>query len=155
MSDAPGTMRVVLRRANDAVHFLAETGAGGRVPIDGAPALGGRGLGARPMELLLAGRGGCAAIDVVGILRKQRQPVEDVSVTVEGDRAPGEPSVFTRIHVHFAIRGPTDPDAAARAVALSMDKYCSAARVLERSASISYTHAVEPAGAATGGRGGP
>lgn len=151
MSDPPRTMRVVLRRANDAVHFVAETGAGGRVPIDGAPAVGGRGLGARPMELLLAGLGGCSAIDVVGILRKQRQAVEDVAVTVEGEREPGEPSGFSRIHVHFSLRGPVDPDAVRRAVALSMDKYCSVARVLERSAAISYSHAVESAAAPVAG----
>ncbi len=154
MSEAPRTMRVVLRRANDAVHFVAETGSGGRVPIDGAPAIGGRGLGARPMELLLAGLGGCSAIDVVGILAKQRQAVDDVTVAVEGERAPGEPSVFTRIHVHFTVRGPADPQAVARAVALSMDKYCSAARALEQTAAITYTHEVETATAtpAAGGR---
>jgi putative redox protein len=142
MSDSR-TMRVMLRRANDAVHFVAETGGGGRVPIDGAPAIGGQGLGARPMELLLAGLGGCSAMDVVSILRKQRQTVDDLAVAVEGERAPGEPSVFTRIHVHFAVRGPTDGDAVARAVALSMDKYCSAARVLEQTAAISYSHTLE------------
>ncbi|MGH7632018.1 MAG: OsmC family protein [Gemmatimonadales bacterium] len=154
MSEAPRTMRVVLRRANEAVHFVAETGGGGRVPIDGAPAIGGQGLGARPMELLLAGLGGCGAIDVVGILTKQRQAVDDVTVAVEGERAPGEPSVFTRIHVHFTVRGPADPQAVGRAVALSMDKYCSAARVLEQTAAITYTHEVEPAAAApaAGGR---
>jgi putative redox protein len=145
MSDSPRTLRVVLRRANEAVHFLAETDGGGRVPIAGAPDVGGQGLGARPMELLLAGLGGCSAIDVIGILGKQRQTVEDVTVAVEGERAPGEPSVFTRIHVHFTVRGPADPQAVARAVGLSMDKYCSAARVLEQSATISYSHVLDPA----------
>jgi putative redox protein len=154
MSDAR-TMRVVLRRANDAVHFVAETGGGGRVPIDGAPAIGGQGLGARPMELLLAGLGGCSAIDVLGILRKQRQTVDDLTVAVEGERAPGEPSVFMRIHVHFAVRGPTDGDAVARAVALSMDKYCSVARVLEQTAAISYSHTLEATPAAAGERAEP
>ena len=154
MSDAR-TMRVMLRRANDAVHFVAETGGGGRVPIDGAPAIGGQGLGARPMELLLAGLAGCSAMDVLGILRKQRQTVDDLTVAVEGERAPGEPSVFTRIHVHFAVRGPTDGDAVARAVALSMDKYCSAARVLERSAVISYSHTLETTPTAPGDRAEP
>ena len=147
MSDAARTVRVVLRRANDAVHFVAETGAGGRVPIDGAPALGGQGLGARPMELLLAGLGGCTAIDVVGILGKQRQTVEDVTVAVEGERAQGEPSVFARIHVHFTVRGPADSQAVTRAVGLSMDKYCSVARVLEQTATITYSHELEPAAA--------
>ncbi|HEX2450474.1 MAG TPA: OsmC family protein [Gemmatimonadales bacterium] len=145
MSQAASTLRVVVRRVNAAVHFLAETGSGARVSIDGAPAIGGQGLGARPMELLLAGLGGCSGIDVVGILTKQRQPVEDVTVAVEGARAPGEPSVFERIHVHITVQGPTDANAVARAVALSMDRYCSVARVLERSASITYSHDLVPA----------
>ncbi len=148
MSDGPRTMRVVLRRANEAVHFLAEAGSGGQVPIDGAPSIGGQGLGARPMELLLAGLGGCGAMDVIGILARQRQTVEGLTVAVEAERAPGEPSVFTRIHVHFTVRGPADPQAVARAVALSMDKYCSAARVLEHTAAISHSYEVEPAAAA-------
>ena len=73
-------MRAVVRRRNDGVHFVAETDSGGRVPIDGSPAIGGQGLGARPMELLLSALGGCAGIDVVGILAKQRQPVDDLVV---------------------------------------------------------------------------
>jgi putative redox protein len=74
--------------------------------------------------------------------------VEDVTVAVEGERAPGEPSLFTRIHLHFVVRGPADQQAVARAVALSMDKYCSVARVLEPTAAITYTHDAEPASAA-------
>jgi putative redox protein len=142
-------MRAVLTRKNGAVHFVAETGSGAQVSIDGAPAIGGEGLGARPMELLLAALGGCAGIDVVGILGKQRQPVEDLVITVEGERAPGDPSVFTSIRVHFAVRGPKDDRAVARAVELSMDKYCSVARVLEPTAAISYDWSVEPAVAAS------
>lgn len=144
-------MRAVVRRRNGAVHFVAETESGGRVPIDGSPAVGGQGLGARPMELLLSALGGCAGIDVVGILAKQRQPVEDLVVTVDGERTPGEPSVFTRIHVHFAVTGPGDESAVERAVDLSMEKYCSVARVLERTAVISHSHAVIPLTAAPGG----
>ena len=143
----PRTVRAVVRRRNDAVHFVAETGSGGRVPIDGSPTIGGQGLGARPMELLLSALGGCTGIDVVGILAKQRQPVEDLPVTVEGERGPGEPAVFTRIHVHFAVRGPTDERAVARAVELSMEKYCSVARTLEHTAAIEYAYTLEPAAA--------
>jgi putative redox protein len=101
------------------------------------------------MELLLSALGGCAGIDVVGILAKQRQTVEDLTVTVEGERTPGEPSVFSRIHVDFAITGPADEQAVQRAVELSMEKYCSVARVLERTAAISYSHTVSPMVAAT------
>ena len=144
------TLRVVVRRGNGAVHFVAETASGGRVPIDGAPSVGGAGLGARPMELLLSALGGCAGIDVVGILAKQRQPIDDLTVTVEGERAPGEPSVFTRIHVHFSVSGPVDEHALARAVGLSMKKYCSVARTLEHTATITYDHTLEPAPARGG-----
>lgn len=143
-------MRVVVRRRNDAVHFVAETGSGGRVPIDGAPAVGGEGLGARPMELLLSALGGCAAIDVVGILVKQRQTVDDLAVTVEGERGEGEPALFTRIHVHFEVSGPAHERAVARAVELSMDKYCSVARTLEHTAAIDYSYALVPAAATPG-----
>jgi putative redox protein len=143
-------MRVVVRRRNDAVHFVAETGSGGRVPIDGAPAAGGEGLGARPMELLLSALGGCAAIDVLGILVKQRQTMDDLAVTVEGERSEGEPALFIRIHVHFDVSGPVDERAVARAVELSMDKYCSVARTLEHTAEIDYSHALVRATATPG-----
>jgi len=142
------TLRAVVRRRNGAVHFVAETGSGGLVPIDGSPVVGGEGLGARPMELLLSALGGCAGIDVVGILTKQRQPIEDLAVTVEGERAPGEPAVFTRIHVHFTVSGPVDERAVARAVELAMEKYCSVARTLEHTAAIAHSYALEPAAAA-------
>lgn len=149
MSAAAGPrLRAVLTRRNGAVHFVAETGSGAQVSIDGAPAIGGQGLGARPMELLLSALGGCTGIDIVGILGKQRQPVGDLVIAVEGERAPGEPAVFTSIHVHFTVTGPTDERAVARAVQLSMDKYCSVARVLEPTAAITYDWALEPAGAA-------
>jgi putative redox protein len=137
-------MRVTLERQNDAVHFMARTEAGGVLPIDGAPAVGGQGLGARPMELMLAGLGGCSGIDVVGILKKQREPVTGMTITVEGEREQGrEPSLFARIHVHFVIRGPEDEHKVARAVELSMTKYCSVARILEKSATITWSHALE------------
>jgi putative redox protein len=139
-------MRVTLERRNDAVHFVARTEAGGVLPIDGAPAAGGQGLGARPMEVLLASLGGCSGVDVVGILKKQREPVTGMTITVEGEREQGkEPSLFTRIHVHFAIQGPVDDAKVARAIELSMAKYCSVARMLEKSATITWSHALEGA----------
>ncbi len=137
-------MRVTLGRKNDAVHFIARTEGGGVVPIDGAPAIGGQGLGARSMELLLAGIGGCSGIDVLTILQKQREQVAGFSITVDGEREAGrEPSLFRKIHLHFAIRGPRDPAHVARAVELSMTKYCSVARILEPTAAISWSHVVE------------
>jgi putative redox protein len=134
-------MRVTLDRQNDAVHFIARTEGGGVVPIDGAPSLGGQGLGARPMELLLAGLGGCSGIDVISILQKQREPVTAVTITVDAEREQGkEPSLFRTVHVHFAVSGPHDAAHLARAVELSMSKYCSVARVLEPTATITWSH---------------
>lgn len=139
-------MRVVLERQNDAVHFVAKTEAGGVVPIDGSPTVGGQGLGARPMELVLTGLGACSGIDVVGILKKQRETITGMTVTVEGEREVGkEPSLFRAVHVHFALQGPIDETKVARAVALSMEKYCSVARILERTATITWSHSVEGA----------
>ncbi|MBI3791080.1 MAG: OsmC family protein, partial [Gemmatimonadetes bacterium] len=113
------------------------------VPIDGSHVVGGQGLGARPMELLLAGLGGCSAIDVVSILGKQREAITAMTVTVEADREPDVvPSLFTHIHCHFEIAGPVSAANVARAVELSMAKYCSAARILEKSANITWSHAV-------------
>ncbi|HMV31856.1 MAG: OsmC family protein [Gemmatimonadales bacterium] len=139
-------MRVILERRNQAVHFTATTESGATVAIDGAPAIGGQGLGARPMELVLTALGACSGIDVVTILAKQRQEVHAVRVTVEGEREPGrEPSLFATVHVRFEVTGGCDPDKLAHAVGLSMEKYCSVARILERSATITWSHAVLPA----------
>jgi putative redox protein len=139
-------MRVTLERQNDAVHFVARTEGGGVVPIDGAPAVGGQGLGARPMELLLAGLGGCSGIDVISILQKQREIVTGVTITVDAEREQGkEPSLFKTVHVHFAVRGPRDEAHLSRAVELSMSKYCSVARILEPTATVTWSHTLEGA----------
>lgn len=139
-------MRVVLERRNQAVHFVATTESGATVAIDGAPAIGGQGLGARPMELVLTALGACSGIDVATILGKQRQEVEAIRVTVDGEREPGkEPSLFRSIVVRFEVTGRCDPDKLAQAVNLSMEKYCSVARILEPTAALSWSHAVLPA----------
>ncbi|MEO8140058.1 MAG: OsmC family protein [Gemmatimonadota bacterium] len=139
-------MRVTLERQNDAVHFVATTEAGGVVAIDGSPAVGGLGLGARPMELLLAGIGGCSGIDVVSILQKQRETVSGVTITVDAEREQDkEPALFKTVHVHFAVRGPHDDSHVARAVELTMSKYCSVARILEPTATITWSHTLHGA----------
>ncbi len=118
----------------------------GVVQVDGSPAVGGEGLGARPMEIVLVGLGGCSGIDVVSILKKQRQVLRDLTITVEGDRAENEtPAVFRRIRVHFDAHGDLDPVQVRRAVELSMEKYCSVARMLESTAAISHTFSVNGA----------
>ena len=123
----------------ESVAFVAESGSGHAVVVDGAPQAGGRNVGMRPMELLLAGTAACTAFDVVWILKRARQPVADCIVDAEAERAPQEPKVFTRIHLKYAVAGRgLDPKQVERAVRLSKEKYCSATIMLGRSAEITY-----------------
>ena len=117
------------------MSFLAETGSGHVVAMDGPPEAGGRNLAPRPMEMLLAGTGGCTAFDVVSILKKGRHAVTGCDVEVHADRADTDPKVFTRIHFHFRVRGKQlKPEAVTRAVELSSEKYCSASIMLGKTA---------------------
>ena len=123
----------------DGVAFRATTGSGHTLTMDGAPEGGGRDLGPRPMETVLAGTGGCTAYDVVSILRKSRQDVAEVLVDVDAERAPVDPRVFTRIHFHFTVKGRgVKTEAVERAIALSAEKYCSASIMLGKTAAISH-----------------
>jgi putative redox protein len=117
--------------------FVAETGSGHVLAMDGAPDGGGRNLAPRPMETVLAGTGGCSAYDVVTILRRGRHDVRGCTVKLQAERAPSDPKVFTRIHMHFVVSGHHLDDAAvARAVALSHEKYCSATAMLAKTAQV-------------------
>ena len=122
--------------------FVAETGSGHILAMDGAPdeaqpALGGRNLAPRPMEALLAGTGGCTAYDVVLILRRGRHDVRGCSVKLSAERADKDPKVFTKMHLHFTVTGKGLPAAAVeRAIALSHEKYCSASIMLGKTAHI-------------------
>ena len=121
------------------VSFVAETGSGHALFVDGAPSAGGRNLGPRPMELVLAGTAACTAFDVVWILRKARQQVSECTVEAEAERAHDEPQVFTRIHFVYRIRGKDLKRAQVeRAVKLSKEKYCSATAMLAKTAEISF-----------------
>ena len=123
----------------EGVSFVAETGSGHAVVIDGAPEAGGRNIGARPMELMLAGAASCTAFDVVWILKKARQPVLDCVVEANAERAPVDPKIFTAIHFVFRVAGRgLDPKQVERAVALSKEKYCSATIMLAKSATITH-----------------
>ncbi|WP_028874968.1 OsmC family protein [Tepidiphilus margaritifer] len=120
--------------------FLAETGSGHLVAMDGAPEAGGRNLAPRPMELLLAGAGGCTAFDIVMILEKGRQVVKGCEVRLEAERAPSDPKVFTRIRFHYVVRGRgLDANRVERAVKLSAEKYCSASIMLGKTAELEHT----------------
>ena len=128
---------------SEGMSFVAQTGSGHALVVDGAPEHGGRNLGARPMELVLAGAAACTAFDVVLILRKARQPVTDCVVEAEADRAAVEPKVFTRIRLAYTVAGHgLDPRQVERAVKLSKEKYCSATIMLGRTAEIETTVAI-------------
>lgn len=130
-------------RWNDGMSFVAETGSGHLVCMDGAPEAGGRNLAPRPMELLLAGTGGCTAFDVVLILKRGRHEVTGCELKLQADRAETDPKVFTRINMHFVVSGRNlKPDAVARAVNLSAEKYCSASIMLGKTAEITHSFEV-------------
>lgn len=121
----------------EGVSFAAETGSGHALVIDGAPDAGGRNLGPRPMELVLAGAAACSAFDVVWILNKARQPVADCVVEAEADRAEADPKVFTRIRLVYRVAGRgLDRRQVERAVQLSKEKYCSATIMLGQTAEV-------------------
>jgi putative redox protein len=123
--------------------FLAETGSGHLLTMDGAPEGGGRNLAPRPMETVLAGTGGCTAYDVVLILRRGRHDVRGCQVKLSAERASTEPKVFTRIAMHFVITGRGLPAAAVeRAIALSHERYCSASAMMARTAEISTSYEI-------------
>ena len=123
--------------------FVAETGSGHLLTMDGAPDGGGRNLAPRPMETLLAGAGACTAYDVVLILKRGRHEVTGCEVKVQAERAPTDPKVFTRINLHFTVRGRNLSDAVvARAITLSHEKYCSATIMLSKTADITTSHEV-------------
>ena len=128
--------------------FVAETGSGHTLMMDGAPDAakpenGGQNLAARPMELLLAGTGGCTAYDVVLILKRGRHDVRGCSVKLSAERAETEPKVFTTINMHFTVSGKALPELAVeRAIALSHEKYCSASVMLGKTAQITTSFEV-------------
>lgn len=129
--------------AASGMAFVAETGSGHLLTMDGAADGGGRNLAPRPMETVLAGTGACAAYDVVLILQRGRHAVTACRVKLSAERAPVDPKVFTRIHMHFIVSGHAlDAQAVARAVSLSHEKYCSATAMLAKSAEIIVSHEV-------------
>lgn len=128
--------------------FLAETGSNHVVAMDGAPDGGGRNLAPRPMEMVLLGTGGCTAYDVMVILKKSGQQVTACEVSLTSERAQADPKVFTRIHMHFLVRGRAlKPKLVEQAIRLSHEKYCSASIMLGKTAAITEDYEIieEPA----------
>jgi putative redox protein len=127
-----------------AAAFEATAGSGGKLVVDGAKEIGGEDRGMRPMELLLASVASCAAMDVVHILRKQKEPLEHLAIEIEGARGVGEPSPFTRMKLVFVARGAVDSHKLTRAVSLAVEKYCSASESLAPEIPVTWEARVEP-----------
>lgn len=127
----------------DGMSFIGETESGHAIVMDGAPDAGGRNLGPRPMETVLAGTGGCTAFDVVLILKRSKQEVTGCHIELDADRADADPKVFTRIHMHFVVRGRNlKPSLVENAIKLSHQKYCSASIMLAKTAQITHDYEI-------------
>jgi putative redox protein len=136
-------IKIEVNRLNDAYHMEALNEQGNRVEMDGSPDIGGGNNGMRPMQMLLAAMGGCSGIDVISVLKKQRQELRDIKITITGEREKDAvPSLYTEVHAHFRLYGNIDPQKAEKAVSLSVEKYCSVARTLEKNAKITYSFEV-------------
>jgi putative redox protein len=135
-------MECTIKWMDNGMSFIAETGSGHLVAMDGAPEGGGRNLAPRPMELILAGTGGCTAFDVVLILKRGRHDVRGCSVRLEAERADSDPKVFTRIRFIYTVSGRgLKRETVERAIHLSAEKYCSASIMLAKTAEL--THELE------------
>jgi putative redox protein len=132
--------------AASGMTFMAETGSGHVLTMDGAPEGGGRNLAPRPMETVLAGTGACTAYDVVLILKRGRHDVRGCQAKLTSERAQTEPKVFTKIHMHFIVSGKSLPEAAVqRAIQMSHEKYCSASAMLAKTAGITTSYEIQDA----------
>ncbi len=137
-------MKITLKRLDENYHLEAANESGNSVHIDASPVIGGGGNGARPMELLIMGLGGCSSIDIISILKKARQPLEDIQVEIIAEREQGkEPALFTTIHAHYILIGDLQEAHVKRAIDLSLEKYCSVARVLEKTATITWSYEIK------------
>lgn len=136
-------IKIELNRLNDAFHFSASNDNGNAVLLDASEDIGGTNQGMRPMQMLLAAMGGCSAIDVINILKKQRQDLKDLKITVTGEREKDAvPSLYQTVHAHFRFYGNLDPDKVEKAINLSIEKYCSVSRTLEKAGAV-VTHSFE------------
>jgi putative redox protein len=133
-------VKIEIGRLNDGFHMEAVNEQGRSIQMDASPDIGGTNQGMRPMQVLLAAMGGCSSIDVINILKKQRQDLRDIKITVTGEREKDAvPSLYTDVHAHFKLFGNIDPDKAEKAVSLSVEKYCSVVKTMEKTAKITYS----------------
>ncbi len=136
-------MKIVLSRENDNVHFTGQGLTPVKVHLDGSPSVGGEDAGARPMELVLMALGGCSAIDLVSILKKQRQQIDDLQIEVEGEREPNAvPAPFKAIHMKFIFKGQLEEEKVKRAIQLSVEKYCSVQAMLAPTVTITWSYSI-------------
>jgi len=139
-------MEITIQRLKEEApfHLRATNESGNTADLDGALHLGGTNQGMRPMELLLSSVGSCTTMDIIHLLRKQRQELRDIKASLKGDRPDTHPMVFTHIHLHFDLYGDINPKKAERAVSLAVEKYCPALRMVEKVASITYDFEIHP-----------
>lgn len=136
-------MKIILKRLDDAYHMEAVNEEGCKIETDGAPKIGGGNKGMRPMQLLLVAAGSCSSIDIISILKKQKQELKDLDVEVTAEREQDKvPSLFTEIHVHYKLSGDLSEDKVKRAVSLSMDKYCSVVKIMEKTAKVTSSYEI-------------
>lgn len=134
-------MQIKLQRVDEDFRMEASNEHGNIVTLDASPVVGGHNTGMRPMQLLLASLGGCSSIDVISILRKQRQPLEDIQVTIDAEREENKvPALFTKIHLTYHLRGVLDEQKIQKALDLSLQQYCSVAKMIEKTAKITYSY---------------
>lgn len=137
-------MKITLKRINQNVRFEGVNTAGIKVVTEGSPDIGGEGKGIRPMELLLMSLASCSSMDAVTILKKMRQPLDDMQVEVEGNRDTEQvPAVFKKIHLHFHLSGQLKPEKVEQALRLAVEKYCSVGRMLEKTATITWDFTIK------------
>lgn len=137
-------MKIKLERQNDGFHMRSTNEDGQSVDADGSPAIGGEGRGMRPMEMFLSSLASCSTIDVILLLKKQRQELEHIEVEVEGKRREGEvPAVFTDIHLHYKLTGDINPKKAERACRISVEELCSVSKMIEKTVNITWEFSIQ------------
>ena len=135
-------MKVEIERVNNKVHLEAKNEQGIVVHMDGSPEIGGEELGARPMQLVLMALGGCTSMDVLSMLAKMRENVMGYNVTINAERATEHPMVFTKINIHYTLKGNLKKENVEKAINLSMDKYCSVTHILNKTATITHSYEI-------------
>lgn len=136
-------MEINLVRKNNKFNFEAENSVGQTVELDANPAIGGEGKGFRPMEMLLVGLGGCSGIDMINVLTKQKEQLDDVKIKITATRKDEEvPAIFDVITIHFDLYGQLSVQKVERALDLTFDKYCSVSNILGRSSTINFSYTI-------------